>query len=334
MASTEKWSEYRGASEELRPDGKVVWRASITHQVTDAATEADAKAQGPFQLGSDHPVYGGILKVNFIDPQKRGPAGFWDLRYDFSSDTPELSGTPLNTKPRYRWGSISVTEEVDRDFKGRPILNSAGDPPINHPTREFSDLVLTYMRYEPRFDLRRSIVYRNAINEDTFTLTNRDVQAVVFGGECMCTDIAPVGDIEQGQTLVQVAYEFRFRERLATADGEVWASGFDWRFMDQGYRGWYEETTGTGGDATSQQKRDVFIEASGAIAAEPTRLNGKGKPLNDLMKILGGKTPLEFEVPAGASLDTRYVDSDPAAVFLIYQKYARLPFRGLIPFFR
>jgi hypothetical protein len=337
MAATEKHTERRGASEELRPDGRVVWRASQTWQVTEAETEADAKAQIPYTLGSDHPVYGGALKVNLIDPQRRG-YNYWELRVDWSSDTPE--GGNLNTRPRYRWGSLTVTEEVDRDYDGNPITNSVGDPPINHPTRDFNDLTLTYLRWEPFFNLRRSLLYRNAINLDNFQLTTREINATVYGGECKCADIAPVGEIEQGQSLVQVAYEFVLRARIlilgqdtSNQDDDAWASGFDWRFLDAGYRGWYALTTGSGDDATSEQKRAQFWEA-GEVTTEPTRLNGKGKPINDTVTVRGAE-PIEFPgPPTGASLDERFVDADPGAVFLIYKRHARLAFRGLIPFFQ
>ncbi len=326
MAATIKWSERRGASQELTTAGKIVWRASQTFQVTEAANEADAVAQIPYQLGSDHDVYGSALKVNFIDPQQKGPAGFWEVRVDFSSDRPELNGTPLNTKPKYRWTRAVVTEEVDRDFDGNPIMNSAGDPPGNHPTVEIYDLVLGWTQYEPFFNLRGSMEYVGAVNSDNFTLLTREIQALVFGGECQCTAWEPVGDIELGQSLVQVYREFRFRQRIKIKD-DAWASAFDFRFMDQGNRGWYVDST------DNDVIRGEFWEPSLKAAIDLTRLDGHGAPITEGMTV-EGKTPLSNDPPPGAELDERFLDNNPGAVFLIYKRHARLNFKNLIPLFR
>lgn len=340
MAATEKWSERRGASQELTTAGKLVWRAEIVYQVTDAATEADAVAQCPLAMGSDHDVYGSELKVNFIDPQKSGPAGYWTVRFGFSSDAPEAGGT-VNTKPRYRWSRNIASEAIDRDFNGNPIVNSVGDPPATHPTNDFRDLVLTYLQWEPVFQLRKSIQYTDAggaVNSDQFGIFAPEGSLIVYPGECNITSWEPVGEMGIGQAVVQVAYEFRFRARIvvtqASGDDEgAWASAFDFRFPDTATRGWYAETTGTGDDATSVQSRGEWQERTGKLATDAIRLNGKGEPIEDGITV-EGKPAISRGIPPGAGLDERFKDNDPGMVFLIYQKCPRLPFKGLIPFFK
>lgn len=340
MAATEKWTERRGATQQILPDGRVIWTAEIVFQVTDADTSRDAVAQIPFEPGSDHDEYGSELKANLFDPQKRG-FRFWEVRVGFSSDAPDAGGN-VNTKARIRWTRNVVTEEVDRDFDGRPIVNSVGDPPLNTPTRDFFDLVLAYTRYEPTYNLRKSIDYVGAYNEDNFSISfgggpfngsggifNENSPLAVFGGECLCTAMEPTGDYEEGQSLVQVGYEFRLRARIILTES-TWISGFDWRFMDQGSRGLYDSTLE--GDI----KLLPFYNADGEPITEPVRLNGFGVPY--LPDITVGKrmtTPLgKSQSPAGSVRDDRYADSEPPAMFLSYRRHDRKPFAGLIPLFK
>jgi hypothetical protein len=217
-----------------------------------------------------------------------------------------------------------------------------GDPPTNTPTNDFHDLILSYTRWEPTYNVRKRIQIVDAVNADNFVIRFGDFQQGgfghgdpnslgIFGGECRCSGYEPVGEYDESQSLVQVVYEFRMRARMML-DETMWASGFDWRFLDQGTRGIYEDTDNE--NITTPRLGEFYLR-SDTPATEPVRLDGFGVPLREEIKVTKQMLPaIEFTTPpAGASLDRRFINADPRAVFLIYQRKRRIPFKGIIPIF-
>lgn len=338
MAATEKGTARRGPTQELDSSGKTNWVASITYQVTDAANARDALAQCPFTMGSDHDVYGSELRVNRVDPNRVGANQFYEVEFGFSSRAPGAGGS-VNTKARLSWSHDIVVEQVDRDFDGRPITNSVGDNPVTPLTNEFTDVLLSYTRWEPSFNVRKSVQFLDTINDDNVSIsfgggvfngsgTGFGSGALdLFKGEIKCTAFRPVGEYEEDQSLVQVYYEFRMRQRIKISETD-WASGFDWRFLDQGNRGIYLDG--------STQRLGAFYLRSTEEATDLVRLDGYGFPIREEIKVTSAMSEPIGSVapPEGASLDDRYAASDPGAVFLIYKKCKRLTFKGLLPIFK
>lgn len=329
--ATERWTE-RELWEERQAAGLTVWRATIAYDVIDAATEADALSAVP-TIGVSHPQYGDALTLNSRNPRKRG-FNYWVVTTTYSSDSG--GGNVASRIPKLRWSHDLVIEEVDRDFDGHAITNSVGDPPANSLTNEFYDLTLTYRRFEPEFNLRKSLSYLGKVNKDSFSIVSgqgfdaKNLQ--VNPGECKCVEFAPVGEYDaQGVSAtgsnVEILYGFRIRERIQIA-GSKFVSGFDWRILDQGYRGrWKDGETLRLGD---------FYHSASERASDMVKLDGTGFPVGRIGRTIGVTRSMHDAVgadtPPGATLDDRYKDQD--AVFLVYQRNKRTAFRGLIPLFR
>src|SRR5262249_15878222 len=83
---------------------------------------------------------------------------------------PDQSAGPLFKRPDVRWGFANFQRPGiwTIDNPSRAIVNSAGEP--FDPPVEIDDsrLVLTLVRNEPAFAPLTSLLYKDAINSDTF----------------------------------------------------------------------------------------------------------------------------------------------------------------------
>jgi hypothetical protein len=320
---SERWSE-RSYGEELSGT-KVVFTATQVFDVINSATEADALAKLPVTIGAGHDVYGDALTCTARLPEKKG-FGYWIVRCQFRSDVGG-GGDLTRIPPEYRWGMTLVSEEVDRDAQGNPIVNSVGDPPLNHPQTEFKVLTLYWEQYENVWDPTRALKYIGAVNSDDFTVQGIGSTAVFKAGECKCADYRPTGGRRAGDTTpLKMAYEFQFRARIdlnGKGEGGKFFSVFDWRFRDVGNRGYGYDSANAGADSG----RQAFY-SRGEEVIEPVALDGHGKPLDTTIRV--GKaafSPVAKPKPKGSIVDNRF---NPDATFLLYQRCLAWPFKGLI----
>lgn len=74
---------------------------------------------------------------------------------------------PLLQNEIWEWGSVASEEPVDRDFEGKPLVNSSDesyDPP---QTMCVYDATLRITRNQEQFDTVQAAQYRGAVNSDT-----------------------------------------------------------------------------------------------------------------------------------------------------------------------
>lgn len=80
---------------------------------------------------------------------------------------PSNPNSPLYAPPRLSWDDVEVEEEIDEDFEGNPIVNTAGQR-VRGIKALFSDQVLTVTRNFLVFNTYVQAVYRRSVNSDLF----------------------------------------------------------------------------------------------------------------------------------------------------------------------
>lgn len=84
-----------------------------------------------------------------------------------SSADPSNPTSPLYAPPRLAWDDIEVEEEIDEDFDGNPIVDTAGQR-VRGVKALFSDQTLTVTRNFLVFNTYLQAVYRRSVNSDFF----------------------------------------------------------------------------------------------------------------------------------------------------------------------
>ena len=80
---------------------------------------------------------------------------------------PSNPTSPLYAPPRLAWDDIEVEEEIDEDFDGNPIVNTAGQR-VRGIKSLFSDQTLTVTRNFLVFNTYLQAIYRRSVNSDFF----------------------------------------------------------------------------------------------------------------------------------------------------------------------
>ena len=196
---------------------------------------------------------------------------------------------PLKEKPQISWTFATTDEPIDRDIKGKAILNSAYesfDPPI---TQAKHDLVLRYVRNEKRFDPIEALKYLGKTNSNMFLgAPQNTVKCESWEGEKIYNEA--YGDY------FRVTREFHFR--LDEINGKRW--GWVRRILDQGCR----ELIGF--LSTGEPDYQNILDHQGDTVTQPVPLDGNGMQLH----------PKDGEWP-------------PAAVFLEFDTYENISFSPL-----
>jgi hypothetical protein len=171
----------------------------------------------------------------------------WLVTAKFSSklDRPQdqQNDNPLLRAAEIEWSSAPFERPLTKDNNGDDITNSANeafDPP---PTIEENRPVLVITRNEGLYDPARTLLYEDAVNTDIF-----------YGAGPRFAKIKSITgkrQFENGFIFWSVKYEIHFRR-----------DGFDYRFLDQGFR-----------DASGKLFRDPV---DGSPYSSPTLLDGSG----------------------------------------------------------
>lgn len=310
--ATERWSDRK-----LTKGANNAWTAVRSFEVITATDEDDVF--GATLTSTDLPNPTGLvpahneahplqsrLKVANRDVMRIGFNLYrLTVNYSIPADGTEHAGTedPLGQPPRYRWRRTTVTEEVDRDIYGNPIVNSARDP-FNRPAqRDFTNRILEIRRYEPYYDLSKAELYERKVNLGTFTITG-----VVSVGEglCRCNLVSPTDEYVADAEYVEIVYELEF-------DPE----GFRSRHLDEGSRAHI-------GDGTKAE----LYDKTGARISSPVLLAGNGTTLDT--SLLAGTPPGITQVaytdpPEGAEIETT-----ADAAFLLYEQHEKISFGALL----
>jgi hypothetical protein len=126
-----------------------------------------SNAPGLPLLGS---LYPGFAQIRVIEmtPRQVSPI-FWivDINYDGSYGPGGVADSPLNERPKVKFGKIESDEPVDQDANGSPIV-TANKEPIEGVTKKLSDLTISIERNYAGVDLAATYQYLHSVNSDTF----------------------------------------------------------------------------------------------------------------------------------------------------------------------
>lgn len=214
---------------------------------------------------------------------------------------------PLNEPPKFSWASEEESEQIDIDLFGNPLITSNGDS-IDPPAEiTVTSRIIRVTRWLNQYDVGEADQFEWTTNDDPVSIPLCSGQ--IPEGCMLCRSIMPLGEYDHRATAILVQYLFAVR-----------AFGWEWRFLDSGYRGWYKDTT------TNKNKVGEFFTKEGTQCSRPVRLNGKGKPydIDSIIMEKSAKTAIEIGKPAGATIvDTGF------AIFLKYFRYDGNDFSGL-----
>lgn len=143
-----------------------------------------------------------IATVNY-----RGEIGSAGLTPDGETPSPTLA------PPSITWDDVESEEEIDEDFDGEPIKNTAGER-LRGVRALFSDQVLTVSRNFTTFNTYLQGIYRRSVNSDTF-----------MGwppGTCKCTKLSAQNVVDQNTGYWRVTGTFQFRYPYRTTPDKAW----------------------------------------------------------------------------------------------------------------
>jgi hypothetical protein len=313
---TEDWSKQKLTK------AAAGWTADREFQVVGATSELTALSATALYGGAAMPTINSehsassLLKCDSVAAEQTG-FKFWIVKahYSIPKDGQDHGGPgsqddPLAVPPRIKWEFGSVSEPIDRDIDGNPIVNSAGDPFQQQPTRDFTTTFLHYTRNEPFFNVQTALLYRNKVNSAAMVIAGA---GSITAGQMKCCDISPSTDYTADAAFVPVTYKFELR-----------ADGFKTRILDQGMRAWYTNPT------TSQPALEHIATIKKQPVSQPIRLDGTGEPIETDMQRVGDGVNVYATIPrttpAGAELE---IASGGEAVFLKYAVYGSIDFAGL-----
>jgi hypothetical protein len=130
------------------------------------------------------------------------------------NDPDETNPTsPLYAPPRLTWDDVETEEEIDEDFDGDAITDTAGQP-VRGIKALFSDQVLTVTRNFLFFNTYTQAVYRRSVNSDLF-----------LGwppGTCKLMKLSAQNVIDANFGYWQVTGVFQFRYPYRTTPDKAW----------------------------------------------------------------------------------------------------------------
>lgn len=321
LVVTENWS---GRKLSLRPP----WTASRTFVVTGTTDEGTALAAVDAtdstvkipQLNDVHPYSSRLLCTGPAVSERKG-IDYWVIQADYAipdaGQFPSISGDdPLAQEMTVSWEPVEISEPVDTDLDGRPILNSAGKPFKSNPSRPLTYLRFKVERNEPYFDIMKFKTYANSVNEAAVTISG-----VTFAAQHLrCSLIIPSAPyLADSASFVKMAYIFE-----AVPEGLLGDYPFQHRIADEGDEGCFLNPD------TSKLEYAKFTN-SRKDELTNVRLNGSGIPLSTVyqdISVGGGYTP---QSPYKAVSPYKKDVTSDQVVWLYYKKTRVVDFSPLFP---
>jgi hypothetical protein len=178
-------------------------------ETTYDATELEVyQAPGMPRTAQSYPgfpfVYAERAQLQRVSPV------FWIATVDYKGEIGGAGGgsggtepSPLFAPPIIKFDDVETEEEIDVDFNGNPIVNTAGER-VRGVKALFSDQVLTVTRNFAVFNTYVQAIYRRSVNSDTF-------QGWPPGTvKCMKLSADNVFDVNVGYWKVTGVFQFRF----------------------------------------------------------------------------------------------------------------------------
>lgn len=178
-------------------------------ETTYDATELEVYlTPGLPQVAQSYPgfpfVYAEETRIERVSPV------FWIVTVEYKGELGGAGGgqgglepSPLFAPPIIKFDDVETEEEIDVDFNGNPIINTAGER-VRGVKALFSDQVLTVTRNFATFNTYVQAVYRRSVNSDTF-------QGWPPGTvKCMKLSADNVFDVNVGYWKVTGVFQFRY----------------------------------------------------------------------------------------------------------------------------
>lgn len=158
---------------------------------------------------------------------------------------------PFSVPPVYSWSNNQLTRDIDFDFNGEAIVNSAGEPYDPTVQIKYANAVLRVTRNEIAYDHHYAFTFINHVNADTF-----------YG---VGPGFAFVNDINASSAVTNYN---GFQVFYWVVNYEIEFSSFPYQplVLDQGFKEWPE-----GEDAPTNIK-----DAYGNDISKPALLQGDG----------------------------------------------------------
>lgn len=168
------WEGESGTADEtgLR-EYKQVWQV-ITDDPADNVVVVGADPRLPARFApypGDPTSY-----VRRLAPKRTAEPVIWHVDVDYSNRIPEEQENPLDKPPDVQWDSSEILRPIIKDRHGNAILNKAGtyfDPPPEDDDATTIATITMNLANVPTWILE----YRKAINQDSFTLENIQIEA-------------------------------------------------------------------------------------------------------------------------------------------------------------
>jgi len=238
--------------------------AQYAHPLTSTATEWD---YGNYLQGFD-------IKEESDDGKQwlctltYGPFNWTEQGGATTEAAAEGQTDPFKVPIKVSFGTAKYEREITADMRGKPIVNSVGDPFDPAMKRDDSRGVLTLVRNEPTFNSQYVQTFKDTCNKDVFL-------TIYKANTVKCSDVTAERDYQAdwGYFWV-VTYVFEIRESITLDDGTVVADGWNELVLNKGLRE-YDPDGGPG------SLRQVLIKGCPVTSPVPIGVNGDYKPGND-----------------------------------------------------
>lgn len=253
------------------------------------------------------PKYQNSLVIELVANYSVPPCGYF-----------QATTKPTDMPWRYEWGECIEEPAFDRDIHNNALLNMAGDPPDNPPTRTITKKVISIYANEPFYDYATAKLYENCTNSDTIQMNQPNGNTNTFPpGTMKCTSYKPARDFTTSDTHVPTV---RTIEIYDPQDVSL-TNPFQVRILNQGKRGWYYDSNG-------HLQRGGFRDSAGQAVYDDVLLNEDGQPI-DPSYTVEGHTP---QANPNSKPDNVYLESsaDGKVMWIRYDRYKSVPFLPLL----
>lgn len=310
MAMAQAIEIWQGKGWSITPEGIDAERRFF---IPDAGNEADAVSKMCSVFGvainTAHPRHLYSLCKGYGLSEVKGPRSYI-TRATYAvptagsfkkTDNPLLR--PLRIFPQRCSRTVDCEFQLKEDGTiGSPILNAAHQPYDSRPTRTINTRIITFKRFEPFWDMAKSLAFENHVNSNAFSVGPLAVAA----GQCICHSIEPTTEYEATAPYVEMGYTVEIDTSCENP--------FQYHILEKGRMAWYTKdgdnflgriVNGTvGKDATpaSEFANDALLTTTGKpITLEGCKtpvVCGEGDKLYEAIDSPVGTYPIEF-VPAG-----------------------------------
>lgn len=311
--SRRQWQPGRGARREFL--------------VTDVSTEAEALAACNVAVGSTFPTDASLVVprggISVTTPE--GPRAYHvEVDYQYQRHPGiELPDPQNDVLIEPDWATSD--RPIERNIRGAPIRNSAGQP-FDPPVRDVhNDLLFRITRTESAYDVAKALAYNNTINADEVTIP---LIGRFLPGQLKLHIYRPLEPISLRATQVRVGYFFEARPYYELSGG-VRVSGFAIRLLDAGTMGYYDDkgTIRSGPIIFRRDSATADPQSSETQVMSPVRLNGRGFPLDDKFWVYRSDAK-RAEIEMGAS-SLEAIERQIDGVWLYHIVNRSMPFSGL-----